>query len=246
MQRTHYYTDTNNGIALREHERREFESAINALRAEIANVAAHMAIDGSARAAYDRNARRFADELRQRARAGRISWKQAATEANQIRNVVMQSTRGRSTPVGRAFAERIKSQGRTLNEMIAKKTIDTFGESAKFSQLSDAQKNRVYAEVVRSSGKSNAQITPLMRKVSRAGRALLVMSLALSIYTVATAEDKTAAAQREGAVMGAGIAGGMAGGALAGLACGPGAPVCVAAGAFVGGALAAFGVDMLF
>jgi hypothetical protein len=30
------------------------------------------------------------------------------------------------------------------------------------------------------------------------------------------------------------------------LACGPGAPVCVTVGAFVGGALAAFGVSLLW
>jgi len=48
------------------------------------------------------------------------------------------------------------------------------------------------------------------------------------------------------AVTGAGIAGGIAGGALAGLACGPGAPVCVTVGVFVGGALAAFGVDFFW
>ena len=45
---------------------------------------------------------------------------------------------------------------------------------------------------------------------------------------------------------GGGIAGGVAGGAVAGLACGPGAPVCVTVGAFVGGALAAFGIDYFF
>jgi hypothetical protein len=38
----------------------------------------------------------------------------------------------------------------------------------------------------------------------------------------------------------------MAGGAAAGLACGPGAPVCVAVGVFVGGALAALGADFAF
>lgn len=65
-------------------------------------------------------------------------------------------------------------------------------------------------------------------------------------YTVATAKDKTGAALHEGATMGAGIAGGMAGGALAGLACSPGAPVCVTIGAFVGGAAAAFGVDLFW
>ena len=60
-----------------------------------------------------------------------------------------------------------------------------------------------------------------------------------------TAEDKAAAAKEEAAVTGAGIGGGIAGGAIAGLACGPGAPVCVGIGAFVGGALAAFGVSLM-
>ena len=43
-----------------------------------------------------------------------------------------------------------------------------------------------------------------------------------------------------------GIAGGAIGGAIAGLACGPGSPVCVTLGVFIGGALAAFGVDFLW
>ena len=72
---------------------------------------------------------------------------------------------------------------------------------------------------------------------------LLALSVAISVYTVATADNKVEAATHEGAVFGAGIAGGIAGGALAGLACGPGAPVCVTLGAFVGGALAALGTD---
>ena len=36
---------------------------------------------------------------------------------------------------------------------------------------------------------------------------------------------------------------GALGGAAAGLVCGPGAPVCVTIGVFVGGALGAFGID---
>ncbi|QCP13991.1 hypothetical protein FCL38_28915 [Pseudoduganella umbonata] len=43
-----------------------------------------------------------------------------------------------------------------------------------------------------------------------------------------------------------GIGGSIAAGALAGLACGPGAPVCVTIGAFVGGALAAFGAGFVW
>jgi len=85
-----------------------------------------------------------------------------------------------------------------------------------------------------------------MRTLSRAGRGLIVLSVAVSVYNVATSEQPGQTAVREAAVTGAGIGGGIAGGALAGLACGPGAPVCVTVGAFVGGALAAFGVDMMF
>lgn len=38
----------------------------------------------------------------------------------------------------------------------------------------------------------------------------------------------------------------IAAGALAGLACGPGAPVCVTIGAFAGGAMAAFGAGFIW
>jgi hypothetical protein len=82
-----------------------------------------------------------------------------------------------------------------------------------------------------------------MRTLGRAGRGLIVLSIALSVYSVATAEDPWEAAARESVVTSTSILGGVAGGAAAGLACGPGAPVCVAVGAFAGGVIVAFGVD---
>ncbi|MQX35885.1 hypothetical protein GHC57_05065 [Roseospira navarrensis] len=178
--------------------------------------------------------------------SGYTAWAQAANEANAIRNTVMDTLRGRSTPVGHALAQSIKSQGRTLNEMVARKTVQLFGPGATFTTLSQARQNRVYSEIVRSAGRSNPTITARMRTWSRAGRGLIVLSIGLSVYNIATSDQPGQTAVREVAVTGAGIGGGIAGGALAGLACGPGAPVCVTVGAFVGGALAAFGVDMVF
>ena len=227
-------------------DRSLFESAINALEAEIANAGAHLTIDAAAREAYTRQIRAMADELRASAQAGRITWGEAAAQAGEARNAVMTLIRGRSTPVGRAMAQQLKAQGRTLNELVARKVQQRFGAQTRFADLTPAQQNAVYAEIVEAAGRSNPRVTTAMRRLSRAGRGLLVVSIALSVYTVATAEDKVDAAGREAAVTGAGIAGGVAGGALAGLACGPGAPVCVTVGAFVGGALAAFGVDCLW
>lgn len=227
-------------------DRSVFDSAMRALESEIANVGTHLALDGAARQAYAAQIKAMADDLRQQAQSGKLTWTQAAEQAQEARNAIMDLIRSRSTPVGRALAEQLKREGKTLNELVARKTMQLFGASADFNRLSPPQQNMLYAEIVKSAGKSNPKVTATMRKLSRGGRGLLVLSLALSIYTIATAEDKVGATKREAAVTGAGIGGGIAGGALAGLACGPGAPVCVAVGAFVGGAIAAFGVDFLW
>lgn len=222
---------------------REFDTTIRALEFEITNAGAHLVIDASARQAYTKQIHAMSAELRGLAASGRMTWQQAAEQAQEARNAVMEVIRGRSTPVGRAMAEQMKREGKTLNELVARKTAQTFGANAQFSKLSASQQNQVFGEIVNSAGKSNPQVTARMRNLSRAGRGLLVLSLAMSVYAVATSNQKADTLKREGAVTGAGIAGGAAGGALAGLACGPGAPVCVTVGAFIGGALAAFGVD---
>jgi len=60
------------------------------------------------------------------------------------------------------------------------------------------------------------------------------------------ADDKLNEMGKQLSISGAGIAGAWASGAVAGLACGPGAPVCVVLGAFVGGSLAAWEMGNLW
>lgn len=223
-----------------------FDSAMRALEAEIANVGMHVTIDSTARLAYMREIAKMSSELQSQVASGRITWLQAAKQAQEMRNVIMHIIRGRSTPVGRAYAEWIKLHGKTLNGLIAEKTIKLFGKDANFERLNKADKNQVYQAVVESSGGSRENVSRNMRMVGPAGRSLIIISLAVSVYTVATADNKIKAAGREVAITGAGIGGGIAGGAIAGLACGPAAPVCVTVGAFVGGALAAFGIGFLW
>lgn len=227
-------------------DQQEFEVAFDVLKAELANSGFIAALDGAARLRYDQLLREFRNEIIARVGAGRLTWRQAAEQARGMRDDVMQLIRGRSTPVGRSIAEWLKPKSPTLNELVARKTLELFGPEAYFARLTVEQQNRVFAAIVESAGKSNPRITARMRTVSRAGRGLLVLSLGISVYTIATAEDKGEAALREGAITGGGIAGGIAGGALAGLVCGPGAPVCVTIGAFAGGALAAMGIDFFW
>lgn len=227
-------------------DRQEFETAFDFLKAELNNAGFVATVDGSARAGYDRLLREFRDDVFAQVKSGKLTWRAAAQQARGLRDDVMQLVRVRSTPVGRSLAEWHKSRSPTMNELIAAKTLKLFGRDANFTRLTVEQQNRIYAAIVESAGKSNPRITAAMRTLSRAGRGLLVLALGISIYNVAVADDKAGAALREGVVTGAGIAGGMAAGAMAGLLCGPGAPVCVTIGAFVGGAGAAMGVDYLW
>jgi hypothetical protein len=224
-------------------DRPAFENAIQTLEAQVANVGAHAAIEGESPRIYRRQIREFAEELRQQASAGTITWAEAAAKARDVREAVISTRRGAGTAVGRAFAEQLKREGPTLNALIAKKVQEFYGSSANFHRLTGPQQDAVYAAIVKAAGKSNVRVDTVMRTVGRAGRGLILVSVGVSIYEVATAEDKLSTAGREAAVTGAGALGGVGGGAVAGLACGPGAPVCVTVGAFVGGALAAFGVD---
>jgi hypothetical protein len=223
-----------------------FEKATQSLEAEVANIGAHFAIDAAARQTYAEQIKRMANDLRSQAKQGKITWSQAAEQSQNTRNAIMEIIRGRSTPVGRAMAEKLKKYGKALNELIAKKAAELYGPKVNFNYLSLTQQNAIYNEIVKSTGSSNARITAAMRGLSWAGRGLIALSIGLSVYEVMNSNDKLSTAGRELTVTGSGIAGGLAGGALAGIACGPGAPVCVTVGAFIGGAIGAFGADLLW
>lgn len=226
--------------------REHFEHLMQALQADVLAAAALLSRDAAVRIQYQQQIRAMSLELQAQVGRGALSWRQAAQEAQAARNAIMDIMRGRSSAVGRAWAQKMKERGLTLNALIAKATQELYGEAVSYASLSAAQKDAVYAEVVRKAGGGNNKVNWRMRVASQGARALIVLSIALSVYEIATAEDKVEAAQREGATIAAGIGGAMAGGAIAGLACGPAAPVCVTAGAFIGGALFALGASALW
>ncbi|KJV46426.1 hypothetical protein VH86_21105 [Pantoea sp. BL1] len=226
--------------------REKFDEAISALQGDISTAATRLSIDPRLRLEYAKLIKKMADDLRSRANMGMITWEKATQEAHETRNMIMEMIRTRSTPLGRAMAEQMKMSGKTLNALIAKKATELYGAKVQFNQLSSSQQDRVYAAIVESAGKSNPRINLKMMQLSRAGRGLIVLSVAISVYEIYQADNKVAEAGRQIAINSAGIAGGAAGGALAGLACGPGAPVCVMIGGFVGAAFAAWQMGVIW
>lgn len=157
---------------------------------------------------------------------------------------LMDAMRGQSSEIARAYAVSLKTQGKSLPELESKYAKKLFGRS--FNALSETQKGKIWKEIVFSSGRPRMEANQLAKTMGRAGRGFIAVTVAISVYNIATAEDKIVASAKEGAVLGGGLLGSVAGGAAAGLACGPGAPVCVTVGVFVGGVMFAVGAEITF
>jgi hypothetical protein len=226
-------------------QKEEFEHVINVFRSQVMATSTFVALDGATRLRYIEDIKAMSEGIKQQVAAGKLTWQEAATQANRDRNIIMEAMRKRSTPAGKAFAEKMKPGGATLESVVNKNMQRIYPEASHFDQLSPTQKGKVFQEVVERSGSSRANVTSSLKQITPAARGLFYISISASAYNIATAEDKVQATKKEGAILGSGIAGGAAGGALAGLACGPGAPVCVTIGAFVGGAAAALGASYL-
>jgi hypothetical protein len=195
--------------------------------------------DPIVRQKYMRNIKRLSDEYKWKVRDGGLPLKKAAKKVNIIRNQLMEAQRRSLSDLGLAYSQKQKPIGKTLGELTERYAGDKF--SRQFNQLSKPQQNQVYLENIESAGRNDFKTTILARTLSPLGRGIMFITTGIIIYNIATANDKLMAAAEEGAALGGGILGGMAGGAAAGLVCGPGAPVCVTIGVFIGGALGAAG-----
>jgi hypothetical protein len=187
-----------------------------------------------------RNIKAVSEEYIWRVNAGSLSAKTAAQEVNLIRNQILAAGRLKLSIVGLAYSVSKKETGKTLAELLEIYAGEKF--KLPFDQLNVPQQNKVYLEIVQSGGRARAKVNVLARNLSRLGRGLIFVTIAISVYNIADSEDKLRTTAKEGATLG----GGILGSAAAGLACGPGAPVCVTIGVFVGGALGAYGTSITF
>ncbi|KZL18408.1 hypothetical protein PsAD2_02592 [Pseudovibrio axinellae] len=225
-------------------DNRGLEQALHALESAALNFALRFIGDSKVRLDYQRQTAALSQRIRREVLAGKITAQQGAKTANSIRNEILKASRFRTSDIGLAFAEAHKKTGLSFDDLLAKYSGKKFGKT--FSSLSKAQQNEVFLELVDSAGRNSEKHTKAVARNLRFGRALVVVSITISILNIIAAEDKLKATAKEGTVLGGGFAGGAAGGAAAGLLCGPGAPVCVTVGVVVGGVLGALGADYVF
>jgi hypothetical protein len=222
----------------------DLNTAIAGFESSSANFAIRFIPDARVRSEYLLKAKALSQEILKDVKSGKTSSFQGARQASQMRNVLMDAMRGQSSEIARAYAVSLKTQGKSLPELELKYAKTLFGGS--FEALSETQKGRVWKEIVFSSGRPRTEANQLAKTMGRAGKGFVAITIAISVYNIATAEDKLMASAKEGAVIGGGLLGSVAGGAAVGLACGPGSPVCVTIGVFIGGVMFAIGAEITF
>ncbi|QIQ22167.1 hypothetical protein [Zophobihabitans entericus] len=221
--------------------KQEFESIISSIRYTINGIAVQSIHDNNIRINYNFELERMSQQLRLEAHSGRMTWSQAARQASETRNVVMELLRGKSSPLGRSIAEWMKPKGRSFSMLLDVNANSYYG--MQFNALSPLQRNTVYGAIVASAGRNNIMVSTTLNSVSKFCRGIIIFSLAISLYNIGMADNQVDTAMKEGAMFTGGILGSIAGGAVAGLACGPASPICVPIGVFVGGVMAVYSVD---
>jgi len=239
MADTHAASPTSGGT-------RTLEEALAGLQGTASQFGALCINDARARLQYARDIAVVSDELRVAVNAGHISVSDAAAQAVALRNRIMDLARRRSSPTARAYAMRLKRDGRGISELSEKYAQRLY--SSTFSDLSEGRQASVFKEIIRASGRPDEGVMRLAHQLGRAGRRLLLVSLAVAVYDVVETDDKPREVIRQSALAGAGLIGGLAAGsaAVAAGVCAATAPVCVGAVTFVGGLVATYGTDAGF
>ena len=219
----------------------KFREAILALEVTGLNFANSWINDTGVRQQYIRQTQAMSQSLRDAVNSGAKSPAEAAKIASEMRNEIMDAARRKTSNLGLAGAKNMKPKGLAFDDLVKKYATKKY--SKPFDQLTKGQQDDVMMDIVNSAGRSNPKVNLKVRRVGAAARGLWVLSMAVAVYNIGTAENKVDAAGREAAGIGGGIAGGAAAGALAGMWLGP---IGVGVGIAVGGALGAIMADRAY
>ncbi|PHV11331.1 hypothetical protein [Chitinimonas sp. BJB300] len=223
----------------------EFGDAIRALESELASFTAHAINDDAVRADYRKKTQAAVNEIIDAVKQRKLTPHEGAQAANALRNQIMELSRSNLTSFGLAYSKSLKETGKTIAELEQKYALKLFSKD--FATVTPSEREAVWREIIDRAGASNGAVNRVSRVAGNAGRALLIASLAIAVYSVATADDKPREAAKQATGLGAGIAGGAAGGAaIVAIASGPVGWLAVGLGVIVGAALAGIGANETF
>lgn len=203
---------------------------------------------------YVEPAKELAEKVFNDLESGKISHIDARIQASQGRNELLNQTRNELSPGGKAFSEAIKDEGKPLEELVKKYSLQLLEKPdlmAKYglktldpkSPLFDAVKfelamrelgetAEVSREIIKAAGRTGKTVTAMAKFTKVAGPIGVAVGAGISGYEIITAPEgqKLHVAGREASGFAGGTLGSIGGGLLAGwtasLVCGPAAPAC--------------------
>src|SRR5206468_3155917 len=132
--------------------------------------------DARVRENYVAQAKRVSEEILEEVHSGRISAQAGAQKAVGMRNGLLDASRLNNSDIGRAISEAEKATGKAIEELMEKYAGEKFGQE--FAQLGAAEQDVVFIEIVRAAGRPSPRFTKLAAIGGKAGKGLLVVSLA--------------------------------------------------------------------
>lgn len=230
-------------------EREAYVAALDAMASRLisakgAGSGINLAIDSFVRIQmYVNEARRMSQHILEDVRTGRIAHEEARRLANRMRNDLLQKSREKLTPGGRAISRAVKEEGMSLGQLLAKYSEKIVRDNpARFglraADLSDVARVRAAAEtienssevsraVIEAAGRTNEGMTLLARLGQIGGPAIAIASIGSAGYQIYKAQpgvDRARVIARETG----GFAGGWIGATTGGVVAGWGAGlVCV-------------------
>ncbi len=124
--------------------------------------------DARLRELYQSNIQRISREVQAEVDAGRVSVVEGARFCQRMRNQIMEETRAASSAQGRAYAQKVKPTGPTLELLLDRYASSLFKRP--FESLSDLQKNQVFYSIVESSARDNLDISAQTRRLRILGK----------------------------------------------------------------------------
>jgi hypothetical protein len=217
-----------------------FDTEVRMLRSALPTAGASIADDHRIQKLFYQHIEALALDLRQAVSNGALTWKDAAEQVRTARHDVRAALTRRTSPFGLASGSSKPGESKSFNALVAEKLIELHGTTATFQSISEVQRQSTFAAVTEAAGKANTRLNASIGKARSSGRALILMSIAASVYDIAVADSKMSAARKQS---GAGAASAAPENMVAGLNCAAGATPCVSLGLFASGTLAGHGLD---
>lgn len=226
--------------------RRELEEALQDLQSTANYFSLNCIKDSKVRFQYYKDIRGIPTEINTMVQEGQLTLSEAAELASRMRNQILELSRKQSSQVGRAYAMKMKKQGKNIGELREKYATKDFGKN--FSELNELEETSVYKTIIKASGHANDDVMIMAQRMGKIGRRILFVSLAISVYEVLESDNKPKEIAHQGVVTSAGVLGGLGAGAAAvGMGvCAATAPICVGIISFIGAFVASYGADSIF